>query len=76
MKRPGACHPLLICEISRVYRARLVSYERCYKITKEYTRYTEKQLIARMGKEHTRTILTISPSRILIHENAKNKWTI
>ena len=32
---------------------RLVSYERCHKITKEYTHYMEKQLIARMGKEHS-----------------------
>lgn len=30
-----------------------LSYERCHKITKEYTHYTEKQLIARMGKEHS-----------------------
>lgn len=54
MKRPGACHLLLICEISRVYQACLASYERCYKITKEYTRYIEKQLIARTGKDHSK----------------------
>lgn len=47
MKRPGACHLLLICEISQVCRVSgPASYERCYKITKEYASAEKKEIRA------------------------------
>lgn len=49
------CHPLLICEISRVCRTRPLAlvYERCHKIAKEQSRRREKK---RKKKEKSRAL--------------------